>query len=151
LETENVFFNEKEAVTGSELEEVEERFGFRFPPALRNHFLLHNGGEPRRHVLRLGERLLVVHAFLPVKHGPKGCLFEDTCRRLRVERKVFPEHLVPFAVDPGGDYFCFSVRNEDEGAIYHFIGEYLPDEDRAVTRLSGSLPEFLELLEEGDF
>ena len=144
----NLFLKEEDAITASDLQAVQESCGFKFPPEFREHYLRHNGGEPQRYVFRSGEKVLAVHAFLPVKNGPEGGLFEDTYRRLKEERAVFPEHLVPFAVDPVGDYFCFSVRSGDEGAIYHFVGEYIPDYERAITKLSDSLESFLLSLED---
>jgi hypothetical protein len=138
------------AVSESDLEHIQNRFGFIFPREFWVHYLEYNGGSPDKYVYNYQDRLLIVQELLPIRHGTKNCLFEDTYYDLKIERMVIPEHLVPFAIDPGGDYFCFSLQDDDIGAIYFFIGEYAESPERAIIRLASSLKEFIDsLIEEG--
>ena len=131
-------------VTNSDLAEVERAFGFSFPAAFRTHYLTHNGGRPQNNLFKRDDSLYVVSEFLPIKYGRADCLFEDVFRDLKVEREVLPKHLVAFADDPGGDYYCFSVDDKDAGTIWIYRGEYSDEPDRAVQFLAESLNEFFD-------
>ena len=64
-----------------------------------------------------------------------------------------PKHLIPFATDPGGDEFCFSIKKGEEGKIYYLAHEfYERSNPRKGTRLlANNLTEFINgmVAEEG--
>jgi len=138
------FIRTVQPVTASDLAEVERTFGFSFPAAFSNHYLTYNGGRPQKNLFKKNDSVFVVSEFLPIKYGRANCLFEDVFRDLKVEGEVLPKHLVAFADDPGGDYYCFSVRNKDFGSIWIYRGEYSDEPDKAVNFLTNSLNEFVE-------
>ena len=140
------FTNTAHAITTADLNELEEKYGFAFPQDFRLHYLRYNGGSPTKCLYNKGGDIFVLQEFLPVKFG-EGRL-EDSFRHLTVEDAILPAHLVPFAVDPGGDYYCFSTREEDRGSIWFYIGEYRDEPDRAVEYLAKSLPDFMERMTE---
>jgi len=141
-----VHFTETEQpLTSNDLAKVELAFGFSFPADFRDHYLRHNGGRPQKSLFKKDDTVFVVSEFLPIKYG--NMLFEDCFRDLKIEREVLPEHLVGFAVDPGGDYYCFSVRDNDYGSIWIYRGEHSDDPERAVEYLAPSLTKFLESME----
>lgn len=143
----NRFSHTQQPVDNTDLDAVERRFAFSFPREVREHYLQYNGGSPEK---CLFQNDYVVHEFLPVKHGEHGTL-EDSIQHLKVEAPILPDYLVPFAIDPGGDYYCFSIRPQDHGAIYFFAGEFYEDTpERAVKYLARSLPEFLGSLTEDE-
>lgn len=144
----NTFFDVEAPVDDATLAQVENELKFVFPREIREHYLSFNGGCPKRCVFREGECVYVVQEFLPVRHGRKDGLLEDACRDLRNEREIIPPHLIPFAFDPGGDYFCFGTNPGEAGAIYFFAGEYADDPQRAVSLLASTLREFVERLQE---
>jgi SMI1-KNR4 cell-wall len=133
-------------LTDFDLNEVERRFGFIFPSAFRRHYLKQNGGHPdkRYFVDENGTRIL--HDFLPIKASAIATLgtLETNVQRLKVERHLIPPHLVPFANDPFGNFYCFSVGEQDYGAIYwlKMEGKRKPGGDF----LSPSLDDFLAAL-----
>ncbi len=86
--------------------------------------------------------LFQVRDFLPIAHGRVGTRLEDTLRDLR-EVPGFPAYLVQFAIDPGGDYYGFSLRESELGAVYLHSHEHMGDEGREVIFLASSLPEFI--------
>jgi hypothetical protein len=140
----NKFIRTVQPVTPTELAEVERVFRFSFPTQFRDHYLEHNGGRPQKNLFKKDDTIFVINEFLPIKYGRTNCLFEDVFRDLKIEKQVLPEYLVPFADDPGGDYYCFSVRDRDLGSIWIYRGEYYDDPERALTYLESSLTEFIE-------
>jgi len=136
-----IFVKTEQPVTNTDLDEVQRKFGFSFPVEFRDHYLKQNGGRPRNSLYEKDDTVFVVSAFFPIKYG--NCLFEDVVRDLK-EQEAFPKYLVPFADDPGGDHYCFSVREKDAGSIWIFRWDYYDDPKRAVEFLAPSLNEFIE-------
>ncbi len=120
------FIRTVQPVTASDLAEVERTFGFSFPAAFSNHYLTYNGGRPQKNLFKKRRRLRFrCERVSSIKYGRANCLFEDVFRDLKVEGEVLPKHLVAFADDPGGDYYCFvRARNKDFGSIWIYRGEY---------------------------
>ncbi len=139
---ENEFVETEQPITEAELDDVERTFHFTFPMQVRSHYLRYNGGSPTNYLFKKDDTVFVVHEFLPVKYGKH--LFETSFRNLKVEAEILPKHLVPFALDPGGDYYCFSVRDKDAGSIWIYRGEYSDEPERAVQFIAKSLNEFVE-------
>jgi hypothetical protein len=141
------FSNTKSPVTGADLDDVERRFAFRFPPEYREFYLHTNGGQPDPNRFTDAGGPCIVHEFLPIKYGGMGAsTLEASVHLLKVERHLLPEHLVQFAVDPGGDYYCFSVRRDELGAVYLFHMDCYSNPNNAAEYLAGSLGEFLSKL-----
>ena len=128
----------------ADLDDVERSFHFTFPKEVRSHYLRYNGGSPTNYLFKKDDTVFVVQELLPVKYGKH--LFEQSFRNLKVEAEVLPKHLVAFAMDPGGDYYCFSVGDKDVGSIWIYRGEYSDEPDRAMEFLAPSLNEFVERL-----
>jgi hypothetical protein len=144
----NEFGNTAHPLNSEELDRILHELGINVPDELKRHYLAFNGGSPKKCLFNDGETIYVVQEFLPVKYAPPGFRFEDVVRDLKQERKVFPEHLIPFANDPGGDYFCISNDSQNRGSIYIFRSEtayHYPD--RAVKFLADSLHDFITQLE----
>jgi hypothetical protein len=62
---------------------------------------------------------------------------------MKEDQNIVPEHLVPFAVDSFGGFFCFSVSANENGAVYMFRGE---ERDRPARFLASSVGEFFDRL-----
>jgi hypothetical protein len=129
-----------------DFKEVEESLGFRFPADVRRHYAQANGGRPKKNVFRKGDESFRVLAFLPIKYGEPGDTLEDTYRRIMGANPFFPVYLVPVAVDDGGDFYCFSRRDEDYGKIYCYRNEYFDEPKDAVIYLAPNLDNFLNSL-----
>ena len=108
------------SLTESDLKEVERRFGFTFPAAIRRHYLRYNGGHPVRNRFVDENGTCIVHDFFPIKlsNAPTLGTLEDCITSVKMERSLIPAHLIPLANDPSGNFYCFSVRQEDNGSIY---------------------------------
>jgi cell wall assembly regulator SMI1 len=150
----NKFINTKEILTDEDISDIEKKYKFTFPKDIREHYLTYNGGEPERCVFvdEDGDEY-VVQRFIPIKHKNKrgGGNLETTLDMLRVD-EILPNWLIPFAEEPGGDLFCFSVDEDEEGAIYYWSHEYEYGEDpeEYVTYLAESLKEFIEAMVEDE-
>lgn len=113
---------ESHPVSVVDIKEVEKRFGIQLPKPLKEFYLQSNGGRPDRDRYKGDGDIYIVNAFLPIKYAAgTGGTLERSIQWLKVDRRVLPDDLVPFAVDPFGNYFCFSISEVGAGAIY-FVG-----------------------------
>ena len=90
-------------VTAADLDNVGQRCGFIFPYEVREHYLKYNGGHPDRNRFPGVKGTFVIHDFLPIQ------LVEKLIQWIKVDQRLLPEWLVPFASDPCGNFYCFSV------------------------------------------
>ncbi|MFC5473580.1 SMI1/KNR4 family protein [Paraherbaspirillum soli] len=134
------------SINNDELNEIEARLGILFPEDLRQHFLHFNGGRPVPNLFPKDDEYFPVHEFLPIKHGMRGTLFEDTYSDLVQGNDLFPKNLIPIASDSGGDYFCYNLESGNAGAICFYQSDYYDDPSRAVVYLAASLEKFLNSL-----
>jgi hypothetical protein len=137
------FVNTQPPILETDLTHVEQTFGFKFPEDFRKLYLLHNGGRPQKNRFVDQKGPCVLHEFLPIKYSTRPVsTLESSIARLRDGRRCIPDFLVQFAVDPSGDYYCFSIREDEHGAIY-FVHMDSRDSSRRVEYLANSLHEFL--------
>lgn len=125
------------------LSEVETELRFAFPDEFIKFYLAQNGGRPLEHLFRTENSVLIVSYFFPVADLASENRFEKVFRDLKVSGGIIPAFLVPFACDPGGDFFCFSSRNEDFGAIWLFQLDYSDLPARAGKFVCRNLDVFL--------
>lgn len=109
----------------SDLDDVERRFDFCFPRVVREHYLGHNGGCPDKNRFSNERGTFIIDSFIPVKASalPTAPILETVLQRLKAVAGTTPWQLIPFADDPCGNFYCFSVGQEDFGAIYWFEAE----------------------------
>jgi cell wall assembly regulator SMI1 len=131
-----------------DIKRVERRLGVRLPQDLKEHYLLHNGGQPRpRFFVKDGEPY-GVHEFLSMNTGARGSSFEKTYVILVDQTPEFPRGYIPFATDEGGDFFLYSVKPDSFGNIMFNSHEDYGDDDRFVVFLAPTLREFINSLSE---
>lgn len=133
-------------ISNSELDELENRLGFKFPDDLRQHYLRFNGGRPRPNLFLKDGEYFHVNEFLPIKYGAPGARFEDTYKDIVQGNELFPKNLIPIASDSAGDYFCYSLENGKFGAICFYQSDYYDDPLRAVVYLADNLEIFINSL-----
>ena len=133
-------------ISNAELDELENRLGFKFPEDLRRHYLRSNGGRPVPNLFLKDDEYFTVNEFLPIKYGAPGTRFEDTYRDLVQGTELFPKNLLPIASDSAGDYFCYSLEQRKFGAICFYQSDYYDDPLRAVVYLAISLETFISSL-----
>ena len=93
------------SLTPEDVDRVEAKLGLKLPAAVRAHYLRWNGGTPEPWVFESGGHSEVVSEFLPLKTKEDTDTVGDVYRDLVIKERLVPATMVPFAVDPGGDYF----------------------------------------------
>lgn len=132
-----------------DLERIEQKFQVKIPATVREHYLAYNGGYSEKPVFTdKSGNAYIVGWFIPIC-GEKNRSVENTMRLLR-EDEAIPDWLIPFADEDGGNLFCFSVREEDYGAIYYYDHEfeYGENPEEYVTYLAESITIFINSLVE---
>ncbi len=127
----------------NQIEEIEKKYHFSFPDDMRKHYVEYNGGrlEKSLWVDKQG-REYIFNYFIPIESND-GINLDKMLKLLDDESK--PSWLIPFADDPGGNLFCFSVKKGEEGAIYFYMHDVGEGRDNVVF-LSKTLTEFLNNL-----
>ena len=144
----NKLIDVEKALTEDDLKLFEKNFDVIIPQSIKNHYLKYNGGYPENTVFYSADddREYVINYFFSIG-GYGGKKIEKTLTLLRDEN-VFPNWLIPFADDIGGDIFAYSLRNGEEGSIYYYSHEfdYGENPEEHVTKLADNIEAFLEVL-----
>jgi hypothetical protein len=142
------FVNPTGLVPGASQEQiaqVEAELGFVFPKSMRDYFLAHDGEQPVNSKFpQKGREPLTLNQMWTLRDAHGLGSFRISCR-LCLENPYWPNWLVPFANDPGDWSFCFSVREDDYGAIFLHRFEFM-GEDKEVMFLSHDFSAFLDSL-----
>jgi hypothetical protein len=146
----NPFSDVGEKLTAAEIAETAATLGIVIPDEVAEHYVAHNGGTPARPCWEQNDyEPSCVSEFLPIKHATKGGLSVERSYRNGVEKGFLPQGLVPFAVDWGGNYFCF----DEDGHVYFYAidawSDRLSNEEnrkKAARLLSRSFKTFVERL-----
>ncbi len=142
----NSIIGAERPVSASEIDDVQQVIGRRLPEDLRSHFLEANGGKPKKQSCFTPDGAeLVVHQFLSMRPGGEGD-FESTFLQTKVDDPFLPRDLIPFAIDPGGDFFCVSDGGSRAGQVFFFYSSDAERPDEATVFLSPSLHDFIETL-----
>lgn len=135
-----------------DLDRIEQKFHIKIPKEMREHYLAYNGGRPERTVFtdKNGDEYFV-DLFIPVRERFKRPI-EKTLELLRADGGVISDWLIPFAEEIEGNFFCFSARESDFGAIYYYKHkfEYGEDPEEHITYLAESITAFINALTENE-
>ena len=149
----NIFSDTEKNLTNEDLTELEKKYDFQFPKDIRDHYLAYNGGETERYLFMSNGRGFIVNRFIPIKYTPVegGETVEFNLDMLRKDN-IFPAWLIPFADDPGGDIYCFSLKKNEGGAIYYWSHEYDYGDNREkhVLYLAKSIKDFIDTMVEDE-
>ena len=132
-------------LTDRDLDDVETRLGMKLPRSLRQFYRERDGGKPVPGYFRKGDNYYQAKFILSMNTDKSGLSFVDTYKVLVEQTPEFPRGFLPFAVDDGGDYALYSVRDSDPGTI-HFLQQDYHGDDRYVIYLAPSLDAFLGAL-----
>jgi len=131
------FKGSEQELTVAELDTFQQELEITLPQKYIEHILVVNGGKPLEDTFN-GKR---VHYFHSIKYGdyPLHEIIEDI-------KDVLPDNLFPFAEDEGGNAFCISLSEENNGEIYIWYHD-MDDEDK-VEFLADSFEDFMKGLTE---
>ena len=147
----NKFFYTGKNLTEQELRSFEQKFNIVMPKNIKEYYLTYNGGLPEKDLFKQNEKCtFFVNYFLPIM-SPDGLSVEKVLFLLNDE-KTFPSWLIPFANDESGNFFCYSLRKQDNGAIYYYNHEFEYGEspEDHITFLTDSVLKFINGLQAGD-
>jgi hypothetical protein len=122
---------------------IEARMGITFPSDLRAHYLAANGGRPLQNIFYAHGDGYHIHQFTPLRFGKRLETVEDVFDLMREDERL-PQDAIAFAIDAGGDWYCYSIATETYGRIFCWRSDYFEDPDEAIAWLAGSLREFLD-------
>src|SRR5262245_66279103 len=135
----NTFSNVREKITAAEIADTGTALGVVIPDEVVQHYVEHNGGTPARACWESNDfEPQCISQFLPIKHATKGGLSVEKSYRNGVDKGFLPRGLVPFAVDWGGNYFCF----DEDGGVYFFAVDAWSD-DRSTEENQKDATRFL--------
>lgn len=147
-----VFLDTKKGLTENEILNFEKKHNIIMPEEVKKHYLMYNGGYPEKSVFVLedDERKYIVNYFFSIECG-EGLALEKFLPLLDDEN-IFPKWLVPFADDEGGNLFCYSIKDSDNGAVYFYDHEFEYGEnvEDHIVFLSSSLVDFINSLVEDE-
>ena len=139
------FDNARRELSDSDFAWLEAQIGTALPKAVRAHYSVFNGGEPENYIYVLDENRYVIQEFFSIRYGKPGHNIEDNYRELVQKERIIPKGMVPFAIDPAGDFYCFDSA---DGRISIFRSEHLPDIEKCITFLANSISDFVDGLVE---
>ncbi|WP_423367946.1 SMI1/KNR4 family protein [Burkholderia sp. LMG 32019] len=120
------FVNCAENISVIDFENAEKDLGCTLPVAFRMQYLARNGGSPVNALLKIeGEsESLEVVGFYSIKYNTPAFEAADSLLighyRLMFSRGVIPANLLPFAHDPGGNFFCIDM---DDGSVVFYAAD----------------------------
>lgn len=140
-----IFTEIEQRILEADIRNVKHKLGVSFPEQIVQHYLQYNGGAPDPYCFVIEDgTVLMVQEFLAIKYG--NITLEYTYNTLTNNDAPIPVNLIPFASDPGGNYFCFD--QDDKGSIYYYDAEHYDDPKRAFRKISNSLDDFLNRLKD---
>jgi hypothetical protein len=137
------FHQTRQQLSPSDIQQVEQKIGISLPDDLQEHFLLHNGGQPNPRYFSIGDDWIGVQQFLPMNTADRNSGFEQTYEDLVLSTSEFPTGYIPFAIDDGGDYFLYCMKEDQFGKIFFNQSEFYDDPNRVLIFLSDSLSAFI--------
>ncbi len=133
----------KARLTEHDIAQLEQRLGLTIPQDLRKFYLDANGGAIQPDSFEKDGEFYTVQYILPIV-GPKDGL--EASYATLLEDGILSPDLIPFADDPNGDYFVYSVSSDTFGEVQFLQTEYYNDPERLIIPLASSLKEFLDAL-----
>ncbi len=85
-------------------------------------------------------------SFLPLDDHPRRSKLAQLARFMHSNGRI-PEQVIPFASEPGGNYFCFDCRVDGEPIVVFWAHEEEQMAHGGLHHVSNSFQEFLAVLE----
>lgn len=92
----------------SVFEEISKTRGIIFPEELKDFIIKTNAATPSKYNFMVGNNERVFGAVLSFNHGEK-----DTDSVFSALKAVNDKNLIPFGIDPFGNYICYSLKDKE--------------------------------------
>ena len=99
--------------------EFELKAGYKFRDDFKTLVLNYNGGRPYWATIRTGHAMRTVKCFLSFNHGDLENIWDTR------DWEFVPAWYIPFAIDDGGNPFCFDRRSDKIIWLDHETGAEL--------------------------
>lgn len=119
----NEFRGCSQPIENTDLDACETVLKHKLPGEFRQHYLKYNGGVPEDNLFPGNDEWesSEVTGFYPIKHKKSAA---DTQNSLLIEhyqlmcvKNVIPDRMLPFAYDPGGNFFCLDLH---DGSVHFY-------------------------------
>ncbi len=134
----------------AELQDQEQKWGFRLPDGYREFLLKYDGGRPEPFSFRFkgSENGSTVHSFLGIKQDR----YRDLQKKLKDYEGRLPKRFFPIAYDEGGNQICIAIAGDDRGKVYFWDHELEADASQGedpeiadnIVLIADSFSEFLD-------
>jgi len=113
----NQFHGCSQPIENADLDACENVLKHKLPREFRQHYLKYNGGMPDDSLFPGNDQWepLEIAGFYPIKYktnivNPQNSLLVEHYQ-LMCDKEVIPDRILPFAWDPGGNFFCLDLFN----------------------------------------
>jgi cell wall assembly regulator SMI1 len=150
----NQFHGCSQPIGSADLDACETVLKNKLPSEFRQHYLKYNGGIPEDNLFPgNGEwEPLEVTGFYPIKHKKSVADSESSLLiehyHLMLGKDVIPDRMLPFACDPGGNFFCLDLH---DGSVHFYATDgfdptlsVAENFVKAQRRLAGSFESFMD-------
>lgn len=129
----------------ADLDAFQRSFGVSLPEAVRRFYLSNNGGSPDPYVFENEDLDTVVSEFLALWPIPGRSSIVSAYSRLVQDLELVQRHMLPIAVDGGGDYF-FVDTSTRMGAMHFYRGDTAAEASARLVDLRCDFETFVSLL-----
>ena len=149
----NQFHGCSQPIGNTDLDACETVLKHKLPSEFRQHYLKYNGGIPDDNLFPGNDEWepSEVAGFYPIRYKKNAA---DSQNSLLIEhyhlmcaKDVTPDHMLPFAYDPGGNFFCLDLH---DGSVHFYATDgFDPTKSvvenfiKAQRRLAGSFKVFM--------
>lgn len=112
------------------------------------NIIYYNGGYPEKCIFVDADgRKYEVEHFIPIKNSSNKRSLEKVLSLL-YDDKVLPSWLIPLADEAGGDLYCYSLRENEIGAIYYWSHEFVYGEnpEEHIKYLASNIKQFINAM-----
>lgn len=114
-------------------DKIQERIGKKFPDELRNFIIKYNAASPDENCIVINGVERVVNTVLSFNE-----IDTEAITYMSVAKVINKKSLIPFAADPFGNYFCYSLEKKEVVFFNH--------EEQTFEESGDSLQEFVNKL-----
>ena len=116
-------------LSDSDFSEIESKLGYVFPQSFKEFYFKWNGGIPNKTVFVDNKceyldieisRFIPMRYATPFKNDPEFTL--EGRAICGWAEQTLPSHLIPFAIDWGGNYIC--LNKKDDSIVYYVFDTY---------------------------
>lgn len=124
-----------------QIDEIEKKYSIRLPPDYKDFLVRYNGIYSNEDTFVKGENIYTVQGFYPIGHSES---YTGLDTAISISKEFLPMHMVPFAYNPGGNYFLLSVGSDDYGKVYFHFSDAEPGYEFEL--LANDFTEFINTL-----